>query len=337
MTLTSEEISEITESLGRMGLVDDGETPRLTPLEGGISSLIVRAETSRGTLCIKRALPQLKVPVEWTVPVDRNSAEVGWMRIAERVAPGAVPEILGEDPVGMAFAMAWLDPADHPVWKAQLLDGDADVATARAVGDGLSAVHNACAHDAKIARDFANDGNFHAIRLDPYFGASAIRHPDCAPALRALIERTAGTRLTLVHGDVSPKNILVGPDGPVFLDAECAWYGDPAFDLAFCMAHLFLKCVYKPGVTPDYLACFDAFTAANLDAVGWEPAAELEARTAVMLAGMLLARIDGKSPVEYITDEAERGRVRRFARNYLLQPATRLAAMRNAWAKEWQS
>ena len=336
MNVTAEEIDDIRVSLDRMELVIDGETPELTPLTGGISLLILRAKTSRGVFCVKRALPQLKVPVEWKVPVDRSSAEVGWLRIAERVAPGSVPAILGEDSIGKAFAMAWLDPVDHPVWKTQLLDGVADVATARAVGDNLSRVHNACAGDAAIASEFANDGNFHAIRLDPYFGTAAQRNADCAAALHALIDRTAATKRTLVHGDVSPKNILVGPRGPVFLDAECAWYGDPAFDLAFCMAHLFLKCVWHSDVTPAYLACFDAFTAASLDAANWEPAAELEQRSCAMLAGMLLARVDGKSPVEYITDETEIDRVRCFARGFLLEPATRLADMRQAWQTEWQ-
>ncbi len=335
MTLTPDETFEITASLARMGLIEDGETPVLTPLTGGISSLIVRADTARGPLCVKRALPQLKVAVEWKVPVGRNSAEVGWMRIAEGAAPGSVPAVLGEDGVGMAFAMAWLDPADHPVWKAQLLDGVADAETARAVAGMLSCVHNACAHDAEIAMKFANDAVFHAIRLDAYFGATAQFHPDCADILGALIKRTASTKLTLVHGDVSPKNILVGPDRPLILDAECAWYGDPAFDLAFCLTHLLLKCVWRPQTTPGYLACFDAFATASLGGAGWEPVDDLEARTCALLAGMLLARIDGKSPVEYITDERDKDRVRRFSRGFLTQPAGRLAAMRAAWLGEW--
>ena len=319
-----------------MSLIAEGDAPELVRLTGGISSLIVRAQTVKGSLCIKRALAQLDVPVEWKVPVDRNSAEVGWMRIADRVVPGSVPAILGEDPVGNAFAMAWLDPADHPVWKSQLMGGIAKVETARAVGNVLSRIHNACAHDPEVAAEFANDSNFHAIRLDPYFGASAIKHPDCAFALRDLIKRTATTKQTLVHGDVSPKNILVGPGSPLFLDAECAWYGDPAFDLAFCMAHLFLKCVYRPGETLNYLACFDAFTAANVEAAGWEPREALEARTAVMLAGMLLARIDGKSPVEYITSDTDKDRVRDFARGYLREPVQQLSDIRGAWEEIWQ-
>ena len=337
MSLTPDDTAEITASLERMRLIDAGETPSLTALTGGISSLIVRAETARGPLCVKRALPQLKVAVEWKVPVDRNRAEVGWMRIAEQAAPGSVPAILGEDGEGMAFAMTWLDPADHPVWKTQLLDGIAEVDTARAVAAILSRVHNACAGDSRIARDFANDANFQAIRLDPYFGATARVHSDLAPQLQSLIARTGATRLTLVHGDVSPKNILVGPHGPLFLDAECAWYGDPAFDLAFCMTHLFLKCVWRPAATAAYLSCFDAFAAGNLDAVGWESAAALEERTAALLAGMLLARIDGKSPVEYIVDNDQKDRVRRFAREFLARPAARLAPMRDAWLREWMA
>jgi len=335
MTLTFAETAEIIASLERMGLLATGETPQLTPLTGGISSLIVRADTTRGPLCVKRALPQLKVAAEWKVPVERNSAEVGWMRIADRAAPGSVPAVLGEDSVGMAFAMAWLDPADYPVWKSQLLAGKADIATARAVAAILSKFHNACAGDPDIARAFANDANFHAIRLDPYFGATARVHSDLAPALQALIDRTAATRLTLVHGDVSPKNILVGPAGPRLLDAECAWYGDPAFDVAFCLNHLLLKCVWQPAATPDYLTCFDTFAAETLAGVRWEPAPDLEARSAALLAGMLLARIDGKSPVEYITDDGAKDRVRRFARRFVAQPATRLSDIRNAWFEEW--
>jgi len=335
MTLTPEESAEIMKSLARMRLIGESETPLLTPLTGGISSLIVRATTRDGNLCLKRALPQLKVAVEWKVSVERNAAEVGWLRIASRVAPGSVPEILGEDTQGRAFAMSWLDPARYPVWKAQLLDGIVDPATARAVASILSLMHNACAHNPAIGRQFANDDDFRAIRLDPYFGATATAHPDCAAALGGLIVRTASTKHTLVHGDVSPKNVLVGDDGPLILDAECAWYGDPAFDIAFCLTHLCLKCVWRPETTRDYLACFDAFVTESLEGCNWEPPADLEARTCALLAGMLLARVDGKSPVEYINDDAAKDRIRRFGRRFLLNQTTHLAAIRASWQAEW--
>jgi Ser/Thr protein kinase RdoA (MazF antagonist) len=135
-----------------------------------------------------------------------------------------------------------------------------------------------------------------------------------------------------VHGDVSPKNILVRDSGPVFLDAECAWYGDPAFDLAFCLNHLFLKCVWVPAARSGFLRCYDALAAAYLAEVSWEAPAELEARAATLLPGLLLGRVDGKSPVEYL-DEAGRARVRRAARALLHEPVSSLAALKAAWQK----
>ena len=124
-----------------------------------------------------------------------------------------------------------------------------------------------------------------------------------------------------MHGDVSPKNILLGARGPVFLDAECAWFGDPAFDLAFCLNHLLLKTLWVPSAERELLASFDALTEAYLRGVDWEPAATLEERAAQLLPALFLARIDGKSPVEYLTDDASKNAVRRAARSMLQQPA----------------
>ncbi|MDE2008044.1 MAG: phosphotransferase, partial [Rhodospirillales bacterium] len=152
-----------------------------------------------------------------------------------------------------------------------------------------------------------------------------------AEVLIALAATTAATKRALVHGDVSPKNILAGPAGPVFLDAECAWWGDPAFDLAFCVNHLLLKCLWTPSATRGFLACFDALAYAYCASIVWEPPAELEARAARLLPGLFLARVDGKSPVEYITAEADKSRVRRVARALLADPPDRLATIRAAW------
>ncbi len=153
-------------------------------------------------------------------------------------------------------------------------------------------------------------------------------------ALHAVVEETAATKRALAHGDVSPKNILAGPEGPVFLDAECAWWGDPAFDLAFCLNHLLLKCLWTPRASRDFLACFDALAATYLGGVDWEPAAALERRAARLLPGLFLARVDGKSPAEYVTAEGEKDRVRRIARPLIAAPVNELAALRAAWGKE---
>lgn len=331
MQLDTHESQTLIDALRRMQLLQMGEVPKLTPLTGGVSSLIVRADTLRGPLCVKRALARLKVAAVWEAPVRRNRAEVAWMRVAMGIVPEAVPAILGEDAQDNAFAMAWLEPGRYPVWKALLLDGVADVATARAVGSRLVAIHAATAGNAQLAQQFANDADFFALRLEPYFVEAARRRPECAEVLLRLVNSTAANRLALVHGDISPKNILVGPAGPVILDAECAWYGDPAFDLAFCLNHLLLKCVVRPSSTAGYLRCFDVLSLAYLADVTWETPAALEARTCLLLAGMLLARIDGKSPVEYIKLDADRERVRRFAVSQLLQPSASLATIRQGW------
>jgi aminoglycoside phosphotransferase (APT) family kinase protein len=153
--------------------------------------------------------------------------------------------------------------------------------------------------------------------------------------LYSLIERTASTKRTLIHGDVSPKNILEGEDRIIMLDAETATYGDPAFDLAFCLNHLLLKCVWRKVSREAFLSCFDALYQDYLHGVTYEPADAVEARTCGLLAAMLLARVDGKSPVEYITDEGERGRIREFAKGWLRALPIRLELIRSAWSDCW--
>ena len=332
MKLDPDTAQGVLDSLRRMQLVGPDEEPPITPLTGGVSSLIVRVDTvASGPLCLKRALPQLKVAALWEAPVQRNRAEVLWMQVAGQIVPHAVPAILGHDPQDNSFAMAYLEPADYPVWKQQLLSGVADPKTASALGQLLVAIHSATAGSAAMAARFANDANFYALRLEPYFVETARRHPECAAVLLRLVDTTAGCKRALVHGDVSPKNILVGPHGPVLLDAECAWYGDPAFDLAFCLNHLLLKSVPRPSASGDYLRCFNALASSYLAQVEWEPAAQLEQRAAALLAALLLARIDGKSPVEYITTEADRDRVRRAAIPMLRSGVGNLAELVDWW------
>lgn len=321
----------ILASLRRMGLLASGESAALEPLAGGVSSDIYRVQLAAGTVCVKRALPRLKVAADWRAPTERNRYEVAWMRFAASVVPDAVPRVLGADDEGLAFAMQYLPPERYPVWKLLLRDGDTDPGFAARVGEVLAAIHAASADRADLARAFATDAGFHAIRLEPYLEASARRHPDLAAPLAALVERTATTRRTLVHGDVSPKNILRGPAGPVLLDAECAWFGDPAFDLAFCLNHLLLKGVWRPAHRRAYRACFDALLAAYLAGVRWEPAATLQARAASLLPALMLARVDGKSPVEYIRTDENRAAVRQFARERIAHPPAQAGEIARDW------
>lgn len=317
------------EFLRRAGLARADENPRAQALAGGVSSDIWRVDLASGPVCVKRALPRLRVAQIWEAPVERNRYEYEWFRIAGAAAPGAVPQVLahGDD----AFAMEYLDAERHPVWKQRLREGYADADFAGQVGQQLATIHAATAGRSDIAAAFPTDEIFYAIRLEPYLVATGRKHPDLQEVFSALVKRTASTRLCLVHGDVSPKNILAGPRGPVFLDAECAWYGDPAFDLAFCLNHMLLKCLWTPRASAQFLDCFRSLSSSYLSKVSWEGTDTLEMRAASLLPGLLLARVDGKSPVEYVTDETQKQAMRDLARTLLFNPPSKLSSVKDAW------
>jgi aminoglycoside phosphotransferase (APT) family kinase protein len=325
---------DIVVALARTGLVAAGATPTGQPLEGGVSSDIWRVDLLSGPICVKRALGKLRVAADWRVPVSRNRDEAQWMRRANQAAPGSAPALLGQDEAAGVLAMAYLTPVTHPLWKLELRDGRVDPGFAAMVGATLGRIHAATAADPAVAAEFQTDENFYAIRLEPYLVHTAKAWPDLANALLELVAVTQSNKRALVHGDVSPKNILVGPCGPVFLDAECAWWGDPAFDLAFCLNHLLLKCLWIPPARELLLTSFARLSDAYLASVVWEPRNDVEGRAARLLPGLFLARVDGKSPVEYITDAAQKGQVRRVAAALLRAPVNQLADVGAAWREE---
>ena len=317
--------------MGLLAADADAVGERLT---GGVSSDIWRIDLPHQSVCVKRALAKLRVAADWQAPVERNRYEARWMRRANEAVPGVAPQLLGLDEQSGALAMQFLPPERYALWKAQLHAGDANTEFAALVGDRLGRIHAATAAQPSLASEFPTDAIFYDIRLEPYLVATGRAHPDRATQLNALVATTQANKRALVHGDVSPKNILSGPDGPVFLDAECAWWGDPAFDLAFCLNHLLLKCVWTPSARDGFLACFDALASAYRTHIAWETPDALEARAAHLLPGLFLARVDGKSPVEYITAEPDKDRVRRTARTLLAAPVDRLSDVRSAWTKE---
>lgn len=326
--------SDIMAVLRRAGLLEIGAPPAMQPLSGGVSSDIWRVDIDGRRYCVKRALARLKVAADWRAPVERNDYEAAYLAVVDRLVPGAVPRLLYADRVALALVTPYLAPEAFPLWKDQLLAGRIDLEVARLVGERLGRIHGRTAGDPEIARSFQSDAIFQAIRLEPYLLATAEAQPMVAGPLRALSRRTAATKRALVHGDVSPKNILVGKLGPILLDAECAWYGDPAFDVAFVLNHLCLKAVHRPADRQRFGEAFGTLAQAYLAEVAFEPKAELEARIASLLPGLMLARIDGKSPVEYLTQGQEKADVRAFAIHHLTEPLARLESFRAAWFGE---
>ncbi len=326
----------IVQSLLRTGLVDSIDAATFEPLTGGVSSDIWRVQTRDREFCVKRALSKLKVEADWFAPVERNLYEVAWFRVANEIVPGAAPVVIAHDKDAMICSMEFLDPATHRLWKNELRDGRADSTVAAQAGQRLGRIHAGTAGRKTISPELPPVEIFHAIRLEPYLEAVAHRHADLKDRLFSLSRTTAEQRLTMIHGDVSPKNILIGPDGPVFIDAECACIGDPAFDLAFCLNHFLLKCLWKPDYRHDYQSCFHAMCENYLNQVDWEDADDLQARAAGLLPGLYLARVDGKSPVEYLTEESDQDKVRRSARALLFTPTTRLAEVADVCSKEFE-
>jgi aminoglycoside phosphotransferase (APT) family kinase protein len=324
---------EFAQALRELGLAAHEQLVGVA-LGGGVSSDIWRIETRQGPVCAKRALPKLRVAADWRAPIERNRFEARWMEVANAAVPGSAPQVLGQHAALGVLVMSYLPPGAYRLWKDQLRQGEADVKTAQAVGRALAAIHAYSAARPELAQEFETDPIFFDIRLEPYLLATARRHPDLEPALQALVRQTQIHRHALVHGDVSPKNILVGADGPVLLDAECAWWGDPAFDVAFCLNHLLLKCLWNPPARAAFLASFGALANTYLAGVDWELPVTLERRAAALLPGLMLARVDGKSPVEYIETDAQRDAVRRVARALLREAPARLADIAEAWRKD---
>ena len=317
--------------LHKLGLADDGETPLIEPLTGGVSSGIYKVTVRAGTYCIKQALPKLKVEKDWSVPTDRVFSEIAWLQAANRIVPGHAPRVLGVDRSAGAFVMDFLDTTSHFNWKTLLMQGVVDFEAGRQVAAVLGRIHAATACDPEAKRQFSNRSNFYLLRLEPYLVESALRNPDLADQLLEIVHSVQRHPLALVHGDVSPKNIVLGPHGAILLDAECACFSDPAFDVAFLLNHALLKSALMPEQRVALLRLFNEICSEYMGHVHWEPKQALERRIAQLLPGLLLARVDGKSPVEYLS-EMQRAAVRSFARDLLKGPVESLNGFAIAWA-----
>jgi len=325
-------IREIETAARSSALLSPHEAVRFSRLSGGVSCDVFLLERDGGpALVAKQTLPKLRVEAEWRAPVERIEAEVAWLRLVEQLDARLVPRVMAEDRRRHLFFMEYLPSDRFPVWKHQLSEGSVDLGFAAKVGRHLARIHAHTANTPGIASCFDNQPQFRALRLDPYLLTAAQRNPDVARDLESLIRSVEDARIALMQGDISPKNILVGPDAPVFLDAETACYGDPAFDLAFCLNHLLLKCVWRPRHITAFIDAFGALASAYSNGVTWEEWPALDVRAAKLLAGLLLARVDGKSPVEYLTDPRDKAFVRENATRLLKSPLQTTAEIALAW------
>lgn len=298
----------------------------VVPLTGGVASDIARVDLAGHPICMKFALHRLRVAEAWFAPEHRNRAEYAWLVAAAQAAPGSTPRLLGQSDRLNGFAMEYIAGPEVTLWKTALLAEAPDRGEAAMVADVLGRIHAAGAAPRFDRAPFHNARDFHALRVEPYLLFTASRHAAVAPRLQSLAQGLDDSRVSLVHGDVSPKNILFRAGRPILLDAECATMGDPAFDVAFCLNHLILKSVHLPAALPGLRGAIRAFWSAYRPHVGWEDAGGLERRVAALLPALMLARIDGKSPVEYLS-AGERVQVRAVSLPLIADPADSLDAL----------
>lgn len=301
-----------------------GPITKVESLGGGVSNAVLKVETEETCLVCKQPYPNLDVADDWPADVARvhNEARAAeaYADIIERAGTGnvRVPRVLFEDHEAHVVGIECVpDPATN--WKTALLAGRVDVDVARSLGELLGAVHYAAADDGTLREAFTDPTPFEQLRLDPYHRTVARRYPDLAEGIHAEIDRIGSVERTLVHGDYSPKNVLVGERIWV-LDFEVAHWGDPAFDVAFMVNHLVLKSLHNAVSGAAYVDAIKAFQKAYDRETKWE----LERETVAELGILLLARVDGKSTVEYLEPETADA-VRSLGRAVLRGEATTLA------------
>ena len=295
--------------LRQTGRIAPGEVPVVRTLPGGVSNRVVLVERPGGEAwVVKQALAKLRVAVDWFSPPERIGREALGLRWLTRLAPGSTPRLLFKDPAHHLLAMAAV-PQPHANWKTLLLGGPPDPDHVAQFGALLGTIHRR-GHAARRELEpvFADRSYFESLRLEPYFGFAAEREPAAAAFLAALGAEIRQHRLTLVHGDYSPKNVLVHAGRLVLLDHEVIHFGDPAFDLGFSLTHLLSKANHLPAHRDAFAAAATAYWRTYRDTLGAAPwTAGLEPRAVRATLGCLLARVAGRSPLEYL-DAAGRDR-----------------------------
>jgi aminoglycoside phosphotransferase (APT) family kinase protein len=308
--------------LRETGRIDPDETPVVTILGGGVSNRTVLVERENGeSWVVKQALAKLRVQVDWFSDPARIHREADGLRwLGEIAPPGTITPLIFEDRDDYILAMAAV-PQPHENWKQLLLRGDLRTGHIEQFATLLGAIHRVSNERRSELEPVFGDRDFmETLRLEPYFEYTASQVPESAAFYAALLSETRSISSTLVHGDYSPKNVLVHNDRLVLLDHEVIHFGDPGFDLGFSLTHLLSKAHHMPERRADFANAAKHYwnnyehTVGN---AGWT--AGLEARAVRHTLCILLARVAGRSPLEYLSPD-ERSRQRAVVLALMLYP-----------------
>jgi hypothetical protein len=320
------------------GLIGADEEPRVQVLAGGVSNRTVLIERANGAWVVKQALAKLRVQVDWFSSPERIHREADGLRWLVQFAPaGSITPLVFEDRTDHLLGMEAV-PQPHVNWKTMLLRGEVvddhvcQFARLAALIHGSSAVRLA-----KLRTPFGDRSFFESLRLEPYYEYTAGQVPEAAGFYTALLAETRNRQSALVHGDFSPKNVLVHDGRLVLLDHEVIHLGDPGFDLGFGMTHLLSKAHHMVAHRSTFLAAaglfWETYAATLTDLAPELLADDLEARAVRHTLGCLLARIRGRSPLEYM-DDAERTRQAAVVGRLMVRPPATIGALIKQFATE---
>ena len=307
MELDIENFDSLRQYLAEHGHLGHDETIVCKKLEGGISNRAVRIQWKNGPgWVLKQSLAKLRVREEWFSSPERIQVEAKALQEFNRIAPcGMTPSFIFQDPANHLVAMEAI-PEEYMNWKECLLSGEVDPLRFEQFGVLLGIVHRASFESAARLRvEFSDTTYFENLRLQPYYRFTAHKVAAASTFLNQLAAETLRYKQTLVHGDFSPKNTLIYQKNLVLLDFEVVHFGDPAFDLGFALTHFLSKAHHLPHSRDRLMSATGRFWAAyTTELVGQQWAgSEFESRVARHTLGCLLARVEGKSPLEYLTKE----------------------------------
>lgn len=293
--------SDVAAYLVARGVIQSVEGVEVETLAGGVSNAVFAVEGPGRSLVLKQSLPQLKVQDEWLAKRERILTEGRALAVAARLSPGLVPLPLDADERACTLTIERA-PSDWANWKTVLLEGEVDAGVGERLGGFLGVLHEQTWGDAVLAREFDDYEAFEQLRVHPFHRTVAERVPAAAAAVQQVIAQLETRHVCLVHGDYSPKNILVGTSGLWVLDFEVAHFGDPVFDVSFMLGHLLLSAMHVPADAQRVRRLAEAFWSAYCAELAPEHVSS-EADVVAQVACLCLARVDGKSPEPILTPD----------------------------------
>jgi 5-methylthioribose kinase len=294
------------------GVISATDQAEVEVLTGGVSNVVLAITTKDKKLVLKQALAELKVAEKWEADQRRAIVEANAIALFHKLSPDQVPNLVFLDPERFILVLDRV-PVGSTVWKSDLLDGVINPDVAAVLGTTLAKWHNFGESDKEARLQFMEDSLFEQLRIDPFYRFVAAKNELLKPVISKLIKELEGDKTTIVHGDFSPKNIMVGMDDQVYiLDFEVTHVGNPVFDLAFLLAHLLCKLfrTNEPLEEKMLIASAQRFISA------YEQIRPISESLPLHTALIALARVEGKSPVNYL-DKEQQDQLVKYAKGIL--------------------